>query len=204
MNKDKNILHEYIPQDCVEPIVEWLHRNRVQLRISRARNTKLGDFRAPQNGGHPRISVNHNLNIYAFLLTLVHEMAHVEVWKTKSIFRRIQPHGKEWQDAFVRLITPFLNNTVFPSELLPVLNNYFKKPKASSVSDQQLVKALKRYDLPSENPQLSDLEPGNQFLFRNSPFEVVKKQRSRYQCKSLQNNRLYLINGLAEVEKLEP
>lgn len=202
MNKDKHLLHHYIPELTVDFIVEWLHKNKVQLRVSKARKTKLGDFRAASNGGSPRISVNHNLNPYAFLITLVHEMAHVEVWNNRNRFRRIQPHGKEWRTAFSQMMKPFLNEDIFPATLLPVVHRYFLKPKASSVSDQHLMRALKAYDKPSENPQLNDLVAGDQFLFRKVEYEVVKKMRTRFQCRNVENKRLYLIHGLAEVEKL--
>jgi len=202
MNKDKNILFDYLPHPAVEPIVEWLHQNHVQLKISKTRNTKLGDFKAPLKGETPRISVNHNLNRYAFLITLVHEMAHVVVWRNQTGFRRIKPHGKEWQQQFSLLMHPFLTSDVFPDALLPAVQNYFKKPKASSVSDQNLMHALKAYDAPSDYPQLSELEAGNYFTFRNVSYELIQKQRTRYQCRNLSNGRMYLIHGLAEVEKL--
>lgn len=203
MNKDKDILFNYIPETAVQPIVEWLHKNKIQLKISRARSTKLGDFRVATNGDYPRISVNHNLNPYSFLITLVHEMAHAEVFKMKSRFKRIQPHGTEWQLAFSRLMQPFLNETVFPKALLPVVNNYFHKPKASSFSDSELMKALKFYNLEtSKKPQLNDLKQGDQFVLNQIPYRAEKKLRTRFQCRNLQNNRLYIIHGLAEVEKL--
>lgn len=202
MNKDKHLLVHYIPEPAVIPLVEWLHKNKVQLRISKTRRTKLGDFRLASNGDFPRISVNHNLNRYAFLITLVHEMAHAQVSATKSRFRRIQPHGKEWQAAFTQIMLPFLNESVFPETLLPVVKKYFIKPKASSVSDPYLMRALKAFDKPTENPLINELGSGDQFMFRETSYEVVKKLRTRYQCRNLQNDRMYLIHGLAEVEKL--
>ncbi len=202
MNKDKYPLAEYIPEAALELLLEWFKQNEVQLKISRNRSTKLGDFRVAHNGDFPRISVNYNLNSYAFLITLVHEMAHAEVWKNKSRFRRIKPHGKEWQTTFSQLMQPFLNETIFPETLLPAVQKYFQKPKASSVSDPYLMKALKQFDTDSESPQLNDLVSGDRFVFRNVSFEVIKKMRTRFQCRNLQNKRIYLIHGLAEVEKL--
>jgi len=202
MNYNKNIIANYIPKKAVTPIVEWLQKNNVQLKISNIRSTKLGDFRAAQNGGYPRISVNYNLNPYAFLITLVHEMAHAEVYKNNSRFKRIKPHGKEWQMTFSQMMQPFLNENIFPESLLPAVKRYFQKPKASSVSDPQLMRALKIFDAQSENPQLDDLLIGDKFIFRNIPFEVVKKMRTRFQCRNIKNKRLYLIHGLAEVERL--
>lgn len=204
MNKDKELLFNYLPEAAVQPMVEWLHKNKVQLKISRARSTKLGDFRVARNGDSPRISVNYNLNPYSFLITLVHEMAHAEVFKSKPRFKRIQPHGREWQLAFSRLMEPFLNDSVFPKALLPVLTHYFQKPKASSFSDSKLMQALKAYNSEaSKKPQLNDLIPGDRFLLRQIPFRVEKKMRTRFQCKNLDNKRLYIIHGLAEVEKIQ-
>jgi len=202
MKSDQNLLKDYIPEEAVTPIADWLHQHNVLLKISRARRTKLGDFRASRNGDFPRISVNQNLNLYAFLITLVHEMAHAEVWRKKNGFRRIQPHGKEWRTTFSQMMEPFLNESIFPETLLPTVKKYFLKPKASSVSDPHLMKALKEFDTPNKNPQLNDLVSGDRFVFRNVTFEVVKKLRTRFQCRNLQNKRLYLIHGLAEVEKL--
>lgn len=201
MDKKQPSLRNYIPESAVNQIEEWFKKNNVQLKISRARMTKLGDFRATNKGDWQSISVNFNLNPYAFLITLVHEMAHAEVWKHKKLFRRIQPHGKEWRATFSEMMRPFLNENIFPKNLIPALENYFQKPKASSVSDPQLMQALKLYDQPNQNLQLNDFTSGDRFIFRNIPFEVVKKLRTRYQCKNLQNNRLYLIHGLAEVKK---
>ena len=202
MNKDKDQLIHYIPEAAVHPLTEWLQKNKVELKISRARRTKLGDFRVARNGDFPRISVNHDLNRYAFLITLVHEMAHAEVHAKNSHFRRIKPHGTEWQKVFSEMMQPFLNEEIFPGSLLPSVQKYFQKPKASSASDPYLMRALKAFDDPSENPQLNDLALGDRFMFRNVSFEVIKKMRTRFQCRNLQNKRLYLIHGLAEVEKL--
>ena len=202
MNKDKDQLIHYIPEAAVRPLTEWLQKNKVELKISRARRTKLGDFRVARNGDFPRISVNHDLNRYAFLITLVHEMAHAEVHAKNSHFRRIKPHGTEWQKVFSEMMQPFLNEEIFPGSLLPSVQKYFQKPKASSASDPYLMRALKAFDAPSENPQLNDLALGDRFMFRNVSFEVIKKMRTRFQCRNLQNKRLYLIHGLAEVEKL--
>ena len=202
MNKDIHILQEFIPESTVKPIVEWLHQNEVQLKISRSRRTKFGDFKAPKNGEFSRISVNHNLNRYAFLITLVHEMAHVKVWKKKNIFRRTSPHGQVWQDTFSSMMQPFIDDNVFPQDLLPSVVHYFKKPKASSVSDQNMMRALKIYDKSNGKPQLNELSLGDKFLFRNTSFEVMKKLRTRFQCRNIQNRRIYLIHGIAEVEQL--
>ncbi|HQW85695.1 MAG TPA: zinc-dependent peptidase, partial [Flavobacteriales bacterium] len=69
-------LRERLPAGAVPVVLDWLQRNRVQVRITPRRATKLGDYRTPVGGGPARISVNRDLNPYAFLVTLVHEFAH--------------------------------------------------------------------------------------------------------------------------------
>ncbi len=202
MNDDIQLLIDYVPEKAVQPIVAWLHKNDVFLKISRARKTKLGDFKVEHNGKYPRISVNFNLNPYAFLITLVHEMAHAEVFWARRGFKRVQAHGSEWQKRFSQLMEPFLNATIFPESLLPVLRHYFEKPKASSAGDINLMLALKAFDKNNNSTQLLELAKGDRFIFQNQQFEIIKKNRTRFQCCNLQNKRFYLIHGLAEVEKL--
>ena len=44
---------------------------------------------------HHRISVNENLNPYAFLITLLHEVAHMTTWEKHRLrMRRCRPHGR--------------------------------------------------------------------------------------------------------------
>jgi len=202
MNPVYQDLKNYLPPLSAEPIISWLDKNGVIIKITRARKTKLGDFRIDRFGRNPQISINNNLNPYAFLITLVHEMAHLVAWQNKRLFKHIPPHGKEWKEAFSKLMQPFLNEEVFPSELLPAVQNYFKNPKASSVSDPLLMSAIKLFDPISDKRHLSDLNLGNRFVFRKTTYELKKKQRTRYQCQNIQNRRVYLIHGMAEVERV--
>lgn len=130
MKRDREILSKYLPSAAVERIMKWLKEYKVQLSITRSRNTKLGDYRSPINGGAHRISINHDLNQYAFLITLVHEIAHLLVWekyKTKAL-----PHGKEWKGSFKELMKPFIQEGIFPEELKIPLMDYLQNAKASS------------------------------------------------------------------------
>ncbi|HAD34265.1 MAG TPA: hypothetical protein DCF44_07170 [Chitinophagaceae bacterium] len=44
------------------------------------------------------MSVNGNLNSYHFLITLLHEIAHMLVWE--QFRNRVKPHGLEWKHVF--------------------------------------------------------------------------------------------------------
>ncbi len=97
----------------------------------------------------------------------------------------------------------FLNNEVFPDELLPNLAKYMINPKAATGSDVQLSIALKKYDAPSDTVNLFELNTGNQFVLRNKSFVLGEKRRTRYECLERKTKRKYLIHQNAEVIKIE-
>lgn len=195
--KYQNILKDYIPKVAIEGIIELLEKHPVHLEITRERVTKQGDFRILKNG-KARITVNHNLNKYSFLLTLVHEIAHLTTYKK---FKRVKPHGIEWKNELKHLMLPFLNNLVFPNDILPYLAQYLKNPKAATGSDVQLSLALKKYDAPSDTINLFKLDLGSQFILRNKTFVLGRKRRTRYECMDQRTNKKYLIHQNAEVKK---
>src|SRR3954466_8161784 len=104
-NKNCEILRKYIPEPAVEKIADWIVKYDFKLKITRERSTRLGDYTSPQNGSNHIITINHNLNRYAFLITLVHEVAHLV---TYNIHRnKVNPHGSEWKQNFRVLMQPF-------------------------------------------------------------------------------------------------
>jgi SprT protein len=67
------VLEKYLPPDAAPLIGRWIDYFKCEFKISRNRGTKFGDYRAPFDGKGHRISVNFDLNPYAFLVTTVHE-----------------------------------------------------------------------------------------------------------------------------------
>ena len=202
----------HIPEEAISFVIDWLITKRVQLRISAARSTKLGDYRAPRAGTIPKISVNHSLNPYSFLITLVHEMAHHEVFLShvsaiehQSIFTKRKktppkPHGMEWKLAYRELIKPLLKPTIFPSDILQVLHLYFENPRASSKADKTLSGVLKRYDPPDGKVVVESLPFDGFFhLPGGRKFQKKERVRTRYRCLCVKTKRVYLFNPLAEV-----
>ena len=82
-DKYRSILEKYLPAQSLDYIHPWLVEHKVQLRISRRRITKTGDYRPPVRHRQHRISVNGDLNKQEFLITLVHEMDHLDRKSTR-------------------------------------------------------------------------------------------------------------------------
>lgn len=200
MNKHITLLEEYLPADVSASIWERIENDNVRFRISKPRKSKLGDYRPPHSGNGHRISVNADLNPYAFLITVLHEFAHLETWKQYKNSRK--PHGKEWKTDFKDLLLPYLNQEVFPETIELALQQYLINPSASSCVDASLMRALAKFDA---NPQLfvESLPEGSLFKLSNGlVFEKGEKLRKRYRCKCITNNRWYFVSAMASAVQI--
>lgn len=189
-------LSKYIPKNAVALVEEVLTNHPVEIKIVNNRITKHGDFKKSKNG-KLQITINNSLNEYQFLLTLIHEIAHLVTYK---VHKRVKPHGVEWKMNFQHLMLPFLQPAIYPQELLPYLANYLKKPKASTGSDVNLTLALKQYDEMSGKNFIFELPLGSIFTFNNRSFKKGNKRRTRFECVELSSNKNYLFNQNAEVK----
>ncbi len=193
-------LKNYLPEKALPLVLKLLEYDTLQVKIKKERKTRHGDYRSLPNGQH-KITINSNLNAYRFLITLVHEIAHFEAFKTYGKF--IKPHGLEWKYTFKHLMLPFLNPAIFPNALLPLLAKHFKNPKASSDTDVPLAFALKQFDEPSDKNFIFEVPLGSTFkLYNGKVFRLIKKRVKRFECVEVKSGRLYLFNPNAEVEIL--
>ncbi len=192
------VLQNYLPERAILPCFELIKANAVHLKVVNKRVTRHGDYRRLPNGAH-QITVNATLNQYRFLITLVHEIAHLVAFEKYG--RRIKPHGKEWKYTFQTLMLPFIRPEIFPSNLLPLLAKHFRNPKASSSTDSQLSIALKQFDHPSDHLYVFELPVGSIFKLHNGRlFKRGNIKVKRYECIEVATGRVYLFQPNAEVE----
>lgn len=171
------------------------------LKIKKSRLTKIGDFTS-KGHSQPQITLNSDLNPYAFLVTYIHEVAHLFVFLNFS--RNVEPHGEHWKYAFRRLMSPMLKPEIFPEEILIPLMDHMENPKASSFADAVLTKALRSFDADAkEIIILSDLPEGSIFKLHDRYFQKGKLRRTRIICKELQSKRDYLVPAEAEVSDVQ-
>ncbi|TYB74402.1 sprT domain-containing protein [Bizionia gelidisalsuginis] len=194
----QNTISNHIPKQAKAQVVQLLEEDGLSVLVKKERKTRHGDYRKLPNGKH-QITINSNLNSYRFLITLIHEIAHYEAYKTYGKF--IKPHGKEWKYTFQHLMLPFLNPAIFPVTLLPLLAHHFKNPKASSDTDTALVYALKQYDSPNDKTLVFEVPLGSTFkLYNGRVFKKGGIRTKRYECVEVKSGKVYLFNPNAEVE----
>jgi len=206
LNRQEKIEHfsqqlkPFLPPETGTYIAEFLIDKVVHFTVSQKRKTKLGDYRHPFKGSPHKISVNGDLNRYAFLITTLHEMAHLTTFERFG--NRIKPHGEEWKNEFKMISQPILVKNILPEDVTLALNNYLKNAKASSCSDDRLYRVLRRYDR-KVGMHLEELKTGAIFKLNGKIFVKGKKLRSRFECDELSSQKKYRVLGLAEVEELK-
>lgn len=194
------VLEKYLPSHSVAAVFHLIEENRIHLKIVNERVTRHGDYRRMPNGIH-QITVNANLNKFRFLITLIHEIAHLVAFERFG--RNIKPHGREWKFTFQQMMLPFIRPQIFPDHLLPLIAKHFRNPKASSDTDAHLAIALKSYDTENNKTYVFELPRGGLFkIYNGRIFKKGEKLRKRYECKEVSSGKVYLFQPNAQVEFL--
>ena len=189
----------YIPKNSIEKINFWTSKTNSTIRVSKKRFTKLGDFKVISDKLY--ISVNKDLNKYAFLLTLTHELAHAFTYINYK--NTVLPHGKEWKNIFQYMLLELLEIPIFPQDITTYLKIYAKNPKASKLSDINLYRALSNYDQ-IKSITISDIHRGKKFTVHNECIytkgDVLRKN---IKCYNNNNGRIYLFHPLTKIKLLD-
>lgn len=200
--KFKQILSKYLPDDFVPYISELIVQSDVKFKIVAPRRTKLGDFKAKgDKSNKSQITINRDLNPYAFLITTLHELAHLHTFNKYKY--TVRPHGIEWKKEFSILLNPILIHDALPNELKITLEKSIHNLKASSCSDIHLSRVLKKYDISKRTLTLEELNENTRFTINKKTYLKGKLRRTRYLCKEISSGKSYLIHALAEVNKIE-
>lgn len=199
---DFSALASYVPNGSFEPVLQYIIDYKVQLTITRSRSTVLGDYRHAHAGKNHRISVNGDLNKYAFLITLLHEIAHLITFEKHG--NKVQPHGIEWKMLFGNLLAVFIQKNIFPDDVQQTLLRSINNPAASSCGDEKLLRVLKKYDERKEGIFfVEQINQGEKFKIKgNRIFEKGEKIRKRFKCKEIATGKWYLFSPVSEVMKV--
>ncbi|MFM1795070.1 MAG: hypothetical protein RL642_1455 [Bacteroidota bacterium] len=195
-------LEDFLPKGAYPMIEPYLLHYKVHLTITRSRSSVLGDYRNAHAGKAHRISVNGNLNPYAFLVTLLHELAHLITFIRFG--HRVEAHGKEWKEQFGDLLKHFVSASFFPEDIKIQLNKSLRNPAASSCADVDLMRILRKYDPVKEGHCLvEELNVGAKFSIKgNRLFECGERVRKRIKATEIATGKVYLFSPVYEVKLL--
>lgn len=192
-------LKAFLPAGFEFMVADLIFNEPVSFKIVKPRNTKLGDFRAGLNGEKHQITVNGNLNKYSFLITTLHEFAHLITYL--KFGHRIKPHGEEWKAEYRKLLVPAIDTKLLPMDIVKALVNSLVNTKASSCSDIGLMRVLKNYDQGNEDTIFLENIPHNSiFILQGKKFLKGELRRKRYLCEDISTNKKYLVHALSEVK----
>jgi SprT protein len=195
-------LQDYLPPGTYEAVLSYLRQYKVHLTVARERKSILGDYRHRTHRDNHRISINGNLNSYYFLITLLHELAHLLTFE--EFGNKVLAHGREWKAIYAKMLAQFLQHKIFPADIESELLQSLQNPAASTCAEDGLLRVLRKYDAEESDRSLVE-EIAFNGLFRLNDGRVFKKGeklRKRYKCIEVRTGKVYLFSPVYEVESV--
>ena len=191
-----SILEQYLPSDTQPFLRRWFASYKIHIRITRDRNSKLGDYRKMPDKSH-EISINSTLDRQLFFFVLTHELAHLIAFE--KFGGRISAHGQEWKSTFREMLLESIS--IYTSDLQPVIRQFAKNPKANFMASPELVRFFHVDDPDDSQFFVEQLAPDSEFLYKGDLYKMIEKKKKLYLCVNLKNSKKYLFRPLAKVEK---
>ena len=193
------VLNKYLPANTVSYCSDLIMHFKLHLHIEVERKDRLGDY-SPHLGKGNRISINHNLNPFDFLLTFIHELAHHTTFKKYG--SKHQAHGVEWKEEFKIHMRPLVQKHAFPADIELPLIKHMRNPAYTHTGDVELMKALSKYNPPTDEVILDDLPEGAIFkIGKRGRIKMRKgeKRRTYIECEAIDSKKKYLVHAAAKV-----
>jgi len=197
-------LAAYLPEGSFDRVAEFLHQYKVHLTITRQRKSVLGDYRHAGREGNHRISINGNLNKYEFLITLLHELAHLLTFE--QFQHRAAPHGVEWKQQYSKLLSHFVAHQIFPPDIVRALQASIRNPAATANGETDLLLVLRKYTIQKREGYITmeELAEGEWFETDNGrTFQKISRRRKRFTCIEQSSGLSYSFSAVTEVRKIE-
>ena len=192
------LIKNYLPEHSLPYLKTWFGQHQIYIRITRDRNSKLGDYRKKPDGSY-LITINSTLQQDLFFFVLTHELAHLLAFHRYG--QRILPHGKEWKKVFREMLQESIG--VYPTDLQPVILQFSRSPKANFMASDGLVRYF--YSPEEEDPKtfIENLKEGDFFLYRENEYQIIHQLKKNYLCKNQKSGRKYIFKPLVSVQKKE-
>ena len=189
--KVESILTQHVPAETVKYCQGLWEELPFTFKLRKSRLSKVGDFTC-RSGQSPQITINSDLHPFLFLMTYVHEVAHLRVHRALGF--KAEAHGEDWKTTFQLLMAPLLTGEIFPEPLLTGLKKHMASPKASSFSDAELTRLFRSQNEREKNAVLlSQIPEGSIFHLHGRWFKKGKLRRTRVLCSEVKTRRQYLV-----------
>lgn len=198
-----SLLQKYIPSGSLPFVIQYLQQYKVHLTITRGRRTILGDYRHAHGIKNHRISINGNLNPQSFLITLIHELAHLVTFMQFN--NKVASHGQEWKQIYKGLLMQFMMHRIFQPDVHHALERSLHNLPASSCADIALMRVLKKYDVNQSGLVLIEqMHEGCLFSIEDGRiFKKGRQLRKRIQCIEVKTGRAYLFSPIYEAQPIK-
>lgn len=193
-------LADFLPEGSFQSVIHYIQHFKVHLTITQKRRSVLGDYRHAVMGKNHRISINGNLNQFEFLITLLHELAHLLTFEKFS--NKVEPHGKEWKSIYSTLLLDFVQQQIFPPDIVKALQKSIINPAATANGETELLMVLRKYDQKKREGyfHIADLPVGAVFQTEDGRiFKKGNKRRKRFACVEIATGHKYSISPISEV-----
>jgi SprT protein len=197
-------LAAFLPEGSFDDVVAFLHHYKVHLTVTKKRKTVLGDYRHAFRGQNHRITVNSNLNKYEFLITLLHELAHLLTFEQYG--NRAEAHGSEWKNHYRILLKQFIEKKIFPADIEKALQRSVSNPAATANGEVALILVLRKYDAQRREGycHVAELPAGSFFQTDDKKiFQKGDKRRSRFTCTEIKTGLKYSFSPVYEVRLIQ-
>ena len=194
-------LNTYLPEGAFEPVIQLINHYKVHLTVTRERKSVLGDYRHAVLGANHKITVNGNLNKYEFLITLLHELAHLLCFEQYR--NRVEAHGKEWKAIYGQLLAQFIQLAIFPDDIRKSLQKTLLNPAATANGETALLLILRKYNPIQKEGVVTLAHVADGTLFKETKgrtFRKIKLRRKRIECIEVATGNIYLFSALTEVK----
>ena len=168
------ILEKYLPENSLPYLKNWFSNHRIHIKITRDRNSKLGDYRKLPDASH-QITINSTLEPQLFFFVLAHELAHLIAFETYG--PRISPHGPEWKKTFSEMILESL--PLYENHLQTILKKFAKSPKANYLASPDLVRYFHKPKSDSNELLLEHLSEGEHFKYKDDLYQIFEKNKKK-------------------------
>jgi hypothetical protein len=194
-------LNTYLPDGAFDPLLHLINYYKVHLTVTRERKSVLGDYRHAAMGSNHKITVNGNLNKFEFLITLLHELAHLLCFEQYR--NRVEAHGKEWKSIYGQLLAQFIQLQIFPDDIRGSLQKTLLNPAATANGETSLLLVLRRYNPIKKEGVVTLAHRADGAVFKEIKgrvFRKIKLRRKRIECIEMATGNIYLFSALTEVQ----